>query len=62
MILIVKHLVLYEALIKSNFLKLILIFGDSVTNFYIIVVLLISLYYFIINRVINYIYIDTFII
>ena len=56
----IKHFVLYKAFTKSNFLKLILIFGDSLTDFYIIFVFLISPYYFVINRVIDYIYIDIF--
>ena len=61
-VLMIKHLVLYEALIKSNPSKLILIFGDIITDFHIIVVFLINPYYLIIDRVVNYIYIDTFVI
>ena len=55
-----KYFILYEVLIKSNFLKLILIFDDSVINSNIIIILFISLYYLIVNRVINYIYINIF--
>ena len=60
MILIEKYLVLYKVLIKSNLLKLILIFDDSSTIFNIIVILFISLYYLIINNIVNYIYINIF--
>ena len=60
MILIVKYLILYEVFTKNNLLKLFLIFDNSLTNFYIILIFFISSYYLIINKIVNYIYIDIF--
>ena len=60
MILMIKYFILYKVFIKSNPSKLILIFDDSLTNFRIILVFLINPHYFIIDRVIDYIYINIF--
>ena len=51
-VLAVKHPVLYGALVESDPSKLVLAFGDSVTDFRTIFVFLVGPYYFVVDRVV----------